>query len=68
MGWEETSGQDGGWEERVPGRREEAGSELHPVLIGDSRAMKWGEEGDERNPACKDQHLLISKKPEDLPK
>lgn len=31
-----------GWEECVLGRREEAGTELHPVLIGDSRAMKWG--------------------------
>lgn len=25
------------------------------------------EEGEEGNPDCKDQHLLISKKPEDLP-
>lgn len=58
-----------GWEECVLGRREEAGSELHPVLIGESRATKWGgRRGDEGNPACKDQCLLISKKPEDLPK
>lgn len=34
-----------GWEECVLGRREEAGSELHPVLIGESRAMKWGGRG-----------------------